>query len=486
MFAETLSLLQWDWRLLIAAVDLGVVILASAHVVLTKRDNRAALGWIGVIWLAPIIGSIIYFGFGVNRIRRKARKLRRKESKRQRLQLEQAAAHELHQVLADESLHLTSLSEFVTGMTGSSLLPGNKITPLHCGDEAYARMLKAIDGSEHSISLCTYIFDNDSAGQEFTAALTRARERGVEVRVLIDDVGTRYSWPSIKGVLRAGHVPFDTFLPTLVPWQLHYTNLRNHRKILVVDGKIGFTGGMNIRAGHRLNPPSPHPVRDLHFEFEGPVVAQLQECFVGDWEFARGELLEGKHWFPTLHPQGPALCRGLADGPDSRADTIKFTLLAAINAARRSLTVVTPYFLPDITLITALNVAAMRGVHVRILLPAKNNLALVQWASTAQLWQVLERGCEVYLTAPPFDHTKIVLVDDAWSFIGSANWDARSLRLNFEFNVECYDLDLAAKLNDLIHTKLQTARKITLKDVDSRPLLIRLRDGFARLASPYL
>jgi cardiolipin synthase len=197
-------------------------------------------------------------------------------------------------------------------------------------------------------------------------------------------------------------------------------------------------------------------------------------------------LLEGETWFPKLRPHGLALCRGIPDGPDTRRDMLRFTLLAAINAARRSLTIVTPYFLPDVTLITALNVAAMRGVHVRIMLPEKNNLALVQWASTAQLWQVLERGCEVYLTSPPFDHTKIVLVDDAWSFVGSANWDARSLRLNFEFNVECYDLELAAALNDLIRSKLSTAKKTTLQDVDARPLLVRIRDGIARLATPYL
>lgn len=486
MFDEFLTLLRWAWPFIVAAVDLAIVLVASAHVVLTKRDNRAALGWIGIIWLAPLVGSILYFTFGINRIRRKARKLRKNESKRRRQQLDNAAAEELQRVLEDDALHLASLSQFIGGLSKSPLLTGNTITPLHCGDEAYVRMLAAIEAAENSIALCTYIFDNDAAGREFSDALARAVARGVEVRVLIDDVGTRYSWPSIKRELRKGAVPFNTFLPTLVPWQLHYTNLRNHRKILVVDGRLGFTGGMNIRAGHRLDPPSRHPVRDLHFEIAGPVVAQLQECFVGDWEFATGELLEGKLWFPPLQPQGPALCRGIPDGPDSRADMLRFTLLAAINAAQRSLTVVTPYFLPDTTLITALNVAAMRGVHVSILLPEKNNLALVQWASTAQLWQVLERGCEIYLTRPPFDHTKIVLVDDAWSFVGSANWDARSLRLNFEFNVECYDLDLAAQLNKLIRTKLSTAKQITLQDVDSRPLLIRVRDGLARLATPYL
>lgn len=474
------------WWFLLAVLHFPIMLLASAHVVLTKRDNRAALGWMGIICLAPILGSILYFAFGINRIRRKARGLRKRESKRLRHQLAQVAAEELRRVLEDEALHLTELSVFVSSMTHSPLLPGNRLTPLDCGDEAYVRMLAAIDAAEHSVALCTYIFDNDAAGREFSAALARAVDRGVEVRVLIDDVGTRYSWPSIKRELRKGAVPFSTFLPTLVPWQLHYSNLRNHRKILVVDGKLGFTGGMNIRAGHRLDPPSRHPVRDLHFEISGPVVAQLQECFVDDWEFATGEQLDGKEWFPKLPPQGPALCRSVEDGPDSRDDPIRFTLLAAINLARRSLTVVTPYFLPDSTIITALNLAAMRGVRVRILLPEKNNLALVQWASTAQLWQVLERGCEVYLTKPPFDHTKIVVVDDAWSFFGSANWDARSLRLNFEFNVECYDLDLAAQLNKIVQHRLATARQTSLKEVDSRPLLIRIRDGIARLATPYL
>jgi cardiolipin synthase len=286
MFDEFLQSLHWffdgPWPYLIAAIDLAIVLLASAHVVLTKRDNRGALGWIGVIWLTPIIGAILYFMFGVNRIRRKARKLRKKETKLKRLHQEQVAAHELQRVLEEDALHLTSLSEFVSGLSGSPLLPGNKITPLHCGDEAYVRMLAAIEEAKHSVTLCTYIFDNDAAGREFSSALARAVERGVQVRVLIDDVGTRYSWPSIKRELRKGAVPFRTFLPTLVPWQLHYTNLRNHRKILVVDGRLGFTGGMNIRAGHRLDSPSKHPVRDLHFEFEGPIVVQLQECFVSD------------------------------------------------------------------------------------------------------------------------------------------------------------------------------------------------------------
>jgi cardiolipin synthase len=180
------------------------------------------------------------------------------------------------------------------------------------------------------------------------------------------------------------------------------------------------------------------------------------------------------------------LARGIADGPDLDFDKIRLTMHCAIDCAQRSIHIVTPYFLPDQTLILALNVAAMRGVDVNILIPEKNNLLLVQWASMAQLWQVLQRGCKVWLTPPPFDHSKIMLVDDVWSFVGSANWDPRSLRLNFEFNLECYGRELAAQLREQVELKRQSARQITLADVDGRGLLVRLRDGVARLATPYL
>jgi cardiolipin synthase len=275
-------------------------------------------------------------------------------------------------------------------------------------------------------------------------------------------------------------------LPTLIPAQLHYTNLRSHRKILVVDGQIGFTGGMNIRDGHLCRPGTPHPIQDLHFRIDGPVVAHLRETLAADWEFATGERLDGPEWFSPLAPHGTSLCRGIADGPDLDSDKLRLTILGAIGCAQHTLEIVTPYFLPEQPLITALNVAAMRGVAVNIYLPERNNLKLVEWACMAQLWQVLLRGCRVWLTPPPFDHTKVMIVDGVWVLVGSANWDARSLRLNFEFNVECYDRELAAELTALVVHKRARAREITLADVDGRPLWKRLRDGVCRLALPYL
>ena len=469
-----------------AIINTGLAIWASCHVVLTKRDNRSALGWVGIIWLTPICGPLIYLVFGVNRIHRKARKLMRYQEKPATPPLEYCTDEDLHRELGDDYDRLSPLVSYVDKSTSVPLLDGNRLTPLAKGDEAYGEMLAAIDGANKSVSLQTYIFDNDEAGRKFVHALSSAKDRGVEVRVLIDDVGTRYTWPSIKGHLRGAGIPFDTFLPTLIPWKLQYTNLRNHRKIMIVDGRIGFTGGMNIRQGCCESNPGKYPLHDLHFKVEGPVVTHLQETFADDWEFCTDEKLTGDAWFPVVPQIGTCLARGIEDGPDLDYDKIRLTILGAIGCASRSLNIITPYFLPDQPLISALNVAAMRGVDVNIILPQKNNLRLVQWASTAQLWQVLQRGCKVWLTQPPFDHTKLMVVDDVWSFIGSANWDSRSLRLNFEFNVECYDRKLAAQLNEIVRSKLKNSRQTSLEEVDSRSIPIRLRDGIARLALPYL
>lgn len=485
--AELSQWLATLWPLILAVIHAVLVVVASSHVVLTKRDPRAAMGWVGIIWLTPILGTVLYVMFGVNRIHRRARSLRggRAQVDASR-ELKPVSADVIDAVLGDEAYHLAPLPALVGRLTHLPLLDGNRVTPLVGGKAAYEAMLAAIDSAEQSIAMMTYIFDNDPCGNRFIESLARAKERGVQVRVLIDDVGARYTFPSIKGILRRRGIRFHTFLPTLIPGKLHYTNLRNHKKILVVDGRIGFTGGMNIRQGHLCEAGASHPVEDLHFRVDGPVVDHLRGTFAFDWEFATQERLEGAAWFPRLEACGETLCRGISDGPDIDSEKIRLTILGAIGCARHSVEILTPYFLPDQPLITALNVAAMRGVDVHIVLPERSNLALVQWASTAQLWQVLQRGCRVWLTPLPFDHSKAMVVDGAWSLIGSANWDARSLRLNFEFNLECYDRDLAARLSALIQKKMAAGRETSLAAVDARPLWKRLRDGVCRLAQPYL
>jgi cardiolipin synthase len=234
----------------------------------------------------------------------------------------------------------------------------------------------------------------------------------------------------------------------------------------------------------RANPKD--PTKDLHFRVQGPVVAQLQGAFARDWAFTTGEHLAGKRWFPKLAPVGETLARGITDGPDQDMEKLQWVFLAAVGAARRSIRIMTPYFLPDTVLAKALHLAAKRGVEVDIIVPEVGNLPVVRWAMWGNYRQVLEEGMRIWLSPPPFDHSKMFLVDGYWSSIGSANWDPRSLRLNFEFNLECYDEDFGASLEEHFRDRLRTVRLLTLEDLDARSTFKKLRDGTARLMTPYL
>lgn len=468
------------WPHIAAGFDFFAALLASGHAVLHKRDSRAAALWIGLIWFLPLFGPFLYLTLGFNRIRRRAVHL----GVMTRLKGDDAVA-DLPQLKAD---HLKTLALAVQRIAKRPLTDGNTIEALFNGDEAFPAMLRAIEAAETSISFCTYIFDNDEAGRQFIDAFARAVQRGVEVRILVDAAGARYSWPPITWKLRQAKIPFARFLPAslLTPWRAATINLRNHRKLLIVDGKTAFTGGINIRQGNVLATKPKHPIQDLHFFVRGPVVEQLQEAFASDWYFCRGEILKGKKWFPELEKHGEIIARVITDGPDSDFEKLRLTLLAALADARTSIQILTPYFLPDVALISALNLAALRGVRVDIIMPQKNNLPFVHWASRSMWWQVLERGCRIWLSPPPFDHSKLMIVDHHWVFLGSANWDARSLRLNFELNVECYGHELADVLAKFIRKKIAASHEVTLAQTDKRLLPGKLRDAIARLFSPFL
>ncbi len=481
------GILEAAWLQLAGALNLIAALIASGHVVLRERDNRVAAGWVAVIWLAPVAGWILYLMLGVNRIRRRAEELRREGLGAYPTSgLRDPGTTEAD--AAGVTGPLAALSRIVGARTRIPLTSGNQVDPLRDGEQAYPAMLEAIERAGASIALCTYIFDNDPAGEVFIDALGKAAKRGVQVRVLVDSMGARYSWPrpQVVRVLRRRGVEVARFMHSAVPWRMPYINLRTHRKILVVDGHIGFTGGMNIRSGHLLELGGRHQVQDTHFRLRGPIVEQMMQVFADDWAFTTGERLEDDLWFPGVEPRGSIRARGIPDGPDEDIGNLPWTLLGALSTAQRSIRIVTPYFLPDADLITTLNLAAMRGVNVEIVLPLRNNLRVVKWAMDAQLWQVLRGGCRVHLSSPPFDHSKIMTVDGAWSLIGSANWDPRSLRLNFEYSVECYGEELANQLDVIIDEKMATARPLTRDELEARSLPVRLRDGVARLLTPYL
>lgn len=478
-----ISSLAEGWTFLAGLLGFIIALLTTAHILLTKRNVQARAGWVGLIWLVPFVGTLLYLLLGVNRIRRRAVSLHRRASL-PAMPVSAPAAAGPGDALP-ESLHV--IHRVVNQITRRPLLAGNRVEVLESGEDTFEAMLGAIASAQHSVNLCSYIFDHDAVGQRFVTALAAAVKRGVEVRVLVDAVGVNYSWfDPVDRPLREAGVRVERFLPPrFLPWRLPYANLRNHRKILVVDGSTGFTGGINIRAGYLARQGRP-AIRDLHFRLDGPVVAQLQRSFQEDWLFVSGEVMAGPAWFPRLEVAGDTLARGISDGPDEDNDRLAWTYIAGIQAARHSLFVLTPYFLPEPEIVAALNGAAMRGVEVNIVLPEHSNLPPVDWAATGTLEELLAHGCRVWLTPLPFDHGKLFLVDDAWSLIGSGNWDPRSLKLNFEFAVECYDVALGRRLRYLLGERLQSARSLSLQELRRRPLHVRLRDGFAGLFAPYL
>ncbi len=464
----------------IAAAVFLLAIASAVHALLQRRETGAVIAWVGLIFLLPLAGSILYWLFGVNRIRRRARALRDGHGPSPAPRPSLAVAPEL-------SGRWQGLLGSGDALSPFTLSAGNRVTPLFDGDQAYSAMLNAIDGAEKSIALATYIFDSDRIGLRFAEHLSAAQERGVEVRVLIDGIGVRYSRRSMITRLRRLGVRSAAFLPVHLPRSLAAFNLRNHRKLLIVDGASAFTGGMNIRQGHCRTDPGTHPIRDLHFRVDGPVAEQLQRVFCEDWRFTTHETLSGPAWVTTTTPPaGPTFCRGLPDGPDEDFEVLQFTLLAALAEARQQVTVITPYFLPNVELLSALKTAALRGVQVDLLLPERGNLRLVEWASNPLHAELVERGCRIWLIPPPFHHGKLMLVDAFWVLLGSANWDPRSLRLNFEFNLECYSDTLGRNLAQWCADLRSQSRLLTLQEIQQRSLLLSLRDGAARLLTPYL
>ncbi|SMC59107.1 cardiolipin synthase [Rhizobium sp. RU36D] len=473
------------WPHVLAALSVLMGGVAAIHAAMTKRDVRSAIGWVGIIILSPIVGALIYTVAGINRIRRASKMLRRARHPGLWKVLSQYVVA-TGEIEAQFGRRFAALKVLGDRVAGHSLTSGNRIEILASGDETYDAFAKAINAARHSVLLETYIFDRDAAGLRIADCLVAAHRRGVEVRVLIDAVGARYSVPSIVGYLRERGVTTASFNgQVILGLRLPYANLRTHRKILVVDGETAFMGGMNIRAGFT----GPDRLHDTHFRLSGPVVADVQAVAAEDWAFETGETLTGEAWAVSVDCEEPGTkpyMRAVVSGPDTNLETNHKTLMGAFSVAETSIRIMSPYFLPDNILLGALATAARRGVTVDILVPANNNLAIVSHAMTAQFEQILRDGCRIHRVQGPFDHSKLATVDGQWSFVGSSNLDSRSLRLNFEVDVEVYDPAFAEAVDARIRHALEHAEAVDLDTLRQRPFLVRLFDRVVWLASPYL
>lgn len=322
---------------------------------------------------------------------------------------------------------------------------GNSVTPLHNGGEAYPAMLKAIRESRRSVWLSTYQFDRDSSGIEFIDALHQATVRGVEIRVLIDSIGAILHWPTVRTPLVKLGINVAMFNPIWKPNAIREWRVRYHRKLLIVDGTTGFTGGMNIQRIHLVN-------HDVHFIVQGPVVGAMQTAFVEDWYMTTGEKLNPAPPDPVV--AGSVAAKAVYNRP-SMPSYIRSSLLCLIRSAYASIKIVTPFFLPGSLITSELIAAQKRGVYVQVLVPLRN-FRLVERMSSRVLKLLLNAGCEVHSLSPPFDHSKILVIDDELVSIGSTNWDPLSLNNNLEFNIECRCPALISSIQTLISSKLRS------------------------------
>ena len=467
------------WQTAIASLATLAGLASAIHALLNKRDPRAALGWCAICIMVPLLGAVLYTLFGVNRVRGRARRLQLQERNIP------GSPHD-SRGRGSDSINgpLAPIANLSASLQGWPLLQGNEVRELRNGEQAYPEMLEAIGRARSRICLSSYIFDTDASGMAFIDAMAAAVGRGVDVRVLVDGIGELYSWPRASRQLRKRSIPVMRFAPPrLFPPSIQF-NLRNHRKILVVDRTTAFAGGMNIGDRHLQDRKRGPSVLDLHFRFDGPIAQQLERAFLDDWERAGGELPE----MDPVEPEwrGSASCRVITDGPGEDMDKLTTVLTAAASTAQRRILVKTPYFLPPRELIGGLVSAALRGVDVSVILPANNNLPYVHWATRNMLWDLLRWGVKVFYQPGSFDHSKLFIVDDEYVQVGSANLDPRSLRLNFELAIEIFDAALTGRLADHCLAARDESLEVTLEQMDKRPLLHRFRDAFAWLFSPYL
>jgi cardiolipin synthase len=484
--------------LLTSALHFTAFILVTLHCLQRRRNASATILWIFVAWSFPIIGPLIYLGFGVDRVNDRAnlKFLADRRVLKARNTISDVVSCAYWNDLADAHAPAANELEQSINSIFDALLPdhpalaGNRIDPLLTGDEAYPEMLAAIRGATDHIHLQSFIIGNDAVSREFIDALAAKAAEGVQVRLLYDRFG---STSALFGGLfrRARKTPgFKVAGWTQAnPFKRQFQiNLRNHRKVLVVDGTVGFFGGINISAKNRTA-PDVEPIRDYHFRVEGPLVQELQFAFMRDWYFITREppdKLLARNFFPPVVKAGDIAARLVNSGPASIESLAAETFFNCTVLAKKQILAVTPYFVPNADLLRALRSAALRGVDVRLIVPKDNNHRYVKYASRALYDELLSAGVRIFERHPPFMHAKAFIIDGHCSIVGTANLDVRSLHLNYETCAAVYSTAFADRMKLIIHEDLDCSDEILQPDWQKRPRATRLLENFASLLTPVL
>lgn len=462
---------------LVLSIGWALYMLALAvWIVLQKRPPLSTLAWVLSLAALPMIGFVVYFYFG-------PQKIRRQRMKRQRLRKLHRVGAQGDQAIADElPANAHRLGRLMRALTGTPVSSAQHVALLAGGAVAFEAIVAAIERAQRHVHLEYYIFEPDRIGTRIRDALIERARAGVQVRVLFDAVGSSRLSRAFLAPLRAAGAEIAWFHPLRLATLKPLLNLRTHRKIVVVDGRVGFTGGINV-TDEEDERAHPHAFHDLHLRLEGAAVGWLQDVFAEDWLYVQQTPLDEHDLYPEA-ACGPIAVQVIASGPDSTWEAIHRFKLQAINDARERVWLVTPYFVPGEAALFALTSAAQRGVDVRILVPRRSDSRIVTLAGRSYFDELLEAGVRIYQYQPRMLHSKALLVDDDCVLIGSANFDQRSFRLNFEVAAALYDRSAAGLLEHQFETDLSRSLRV-VRPRQVGPLR-RLAEATARLLSPLL
>jgi len=462
----------------------AIIIISQEH-----KTPLRAISWILAVILLPVLGMLLYLNFG-RRFRRA--KIFSRKGLKDFMWLEELSKFQIDS-LNDENLQLVgrvqsklNIIKLLLNNNKSILTNKNELTILHNGAQTFAFLLSDLQAAKNHIHLEYYIFEDDEIGNTIRSILIEKANQGVEVRFIYDDVG---SWSLSRNFINPMHeagVETGCFMPVRFPLFAHKVNYRNHRKIVVIDGKTGYVGGVNVSDKYIDGDPELGPWRDTHLKIEGYAVQSLQAVFLADWYFVSKKLEDDVKYFPPNPAKGNQLVQITSSGPDSDWGSIMQAYFTAITTAEKYIYISTPYFLPNESILTGLVTAALRGIDVRLLIPERSDLSIVHWGSLSYIERILQAGVKVYQYKKGFNHGKIMIVDDIFSSVGTANMDIRSFDKNFEVNALIYDEKASLELRSQFMEDLSRSKPIDFKEFLKRPFSHKILEASARLLSPIL
>lgn len=479
---EPLLLIGWSVLLFDVAATLAVLYFE-------RKDMARAAPWLIAVFLGSFVGFAFYLLFGFDYFKSRHFKLKAGQDRRilKKIVSEQELGLDLQeQKNGDERMgRLISVARMLLMDNDAFLTSKNRVEVFTDGAALYDRLLNAIASARHHIHVEYYLIRDDEAGRKLLELLTKKATEGVEVRFLYDNMGNRLKKKWYRGLVEAGGRT-SGFYKSPIAFVGFRVNYRNHRKIVVVDGTVGFVGGFNIGEEYLGDGPLGY-WRDTAIELQGDGVKALQLRFMLDWNFATKEDLGYREaYFPIVDMKEGPLVQVVNGGPDTPWEPVKLQYMKMVNIARKSIYIQTPYFIPDESLLDSVRMAALSGVDVRIMIPSKPDHPLVYWGSLSYVGELLETGAKAYRYEGGFLHAKTVVVDDLCASIGTTNWDIRSFKSNFESNVVVYEEAFVEQQRRIFERDLQRSRELTKEEYAKRGRVIRTKEALARLFSPLL